>query len=220
MVKSIKNLAGFSLIFLLMIVFFSGCSETKLQRVIVRSKPAFNIERFDSIYIAGFKINTKIDNTVVNREILKTLKEELLIYYKKSVKVGERINVRNDKIFDDQFFWREYVKEENSIIITGKININKETRSRIKTVRSTPLSLKSKNILQSLKFLNSEIIFYVYSGETGKRVYQYKFNYKITDDSGEADSVLVSRLISIGVDRFINRIIPREHIVYRYFFNY
>ncbi len=211
---------GISLIVFLLLIFISSCTETRMQRVVVKAKPAFNILRFNEIQITNFKIISTINKETIESEMMKTLKEELSIYFKKTVKIGELINPSDESIFSNHFFWREYVKAENTAIITGIVRIKKEARSQIETVRDTPLSLKKKNVLKTLKLINSNITFFVYNGDTGKRVYKYRFNYKITDESGEADSVLVSRLISIAVDRFINRIVPREHIVYRYFFNF
>ncbi len=191
-----------------------------MQRVLVKSRPILNIGNYENVYIAPFRISSKINNKIISDEITKTLKEDLAINYGKNVIIGEKINVYTKGIFSNPFFWKEYSKKEKSAIITGVIKIKKEERSKVKTVRSTPLSLKSQNILQTIKLINCDILFLILDGDSGKKVYQYRFNYKITDESGEADSVLVSRLISIGVDRFMNRIVSREHIVYRYFFNY
>ena len=205
---------------LLTLLFLSSCTETRMQRVVVKARPAFNILPFNEIQITKFKIISTIDNKIIENEMLKTLKEEISIFFKKKIKIGAPINPSDESIFTNTFFWREYVRTENTAIITGIVRIKKEARSQIETVRDTPLSLKKKNVLKTLKLINSNITFFVYNGDTGKRVYKYRFNYKITDESGEADNVLVSRLISIAVDRFINRIVPREHIVYRYFFNF
>jgi len=218
----IKRKIEFSIFVLLLftVILFTSCTETKLQRVIVKAKPAFNILPYNEILISNFKVISSIKRNIIEEEMVKTLKEEISIYFKKSVKKGIPINPSNKEIFSNPFFWREYTKKDKTAIITGIIKLKKETRSQIETVRSTPLSLKSKNVLKTLKLISSKITFYIFDGDTGKKVYQYTFGYKISDESGEADSVLVSRVISIGVDRFINRIVPREHIVYRYFFNY
>ncbi len=216
----IRNFASFSLLLILILLVLPSCSETKMQRVLVKARPLLNIEKYDNVYLAPFRISSEINNQMIAEEIKKTLKEDLAINYGKNVITGEKINIYTKGIFSNPFFWREYAKKEKSAVITGIIKIKKEERSKITTVRSTPLSLKSQNILKTIKLINCDILFLIFDGESGKKFYQYRFNYKITDESGETDSVLVSKLISIGVDRLMNRILQRERIVYRYFFNY
>jgi hypothetical protein len=133
--------------------------------------------------------------------------------------MGETVNLSEKEIFKNYLFWREYAPS-GDIIITGEINLDKKEREQIVSERETALSLKKVNRLQTVKIVITTVNFYIINAKTGKIIYKYKFYNKLINNQNDSDIVIINRVYSIAVERFLNRIVRRERINYRYLFNY
>ncbi len=212
-----KNYRTVFLIFLILI--FSSCSAVNYQRIRGIRKSVIDITKYDKIYFSNFKIVSDVDNNLLNKTMVKTLKEEISIYHKKNLFQGENLNLSEKGIFENRFFWREYAPD-GDIIITGEINLDKKEREQIVSERETALSLKKVKRLKTVKIVITTITFYIIDAKIGKIIYKYKFNNKIINEQNDSDNVIINRIFSIAADRFLNRIVSREYFGYRYLYNY
>jgi hypothetical protein len=216
--KKFKNNCIILLLIIILFI-FTSCSEATYQRIWTIRKTPVDIMNFNNIFISNFKIISDIDNNLLNKTMIQILKDELSIYHKNNLFMGETVNLSEKEIFKNYLFWREYAPS-GDIIITGEINLDKKEREQIVSERETALSLKKVNRLQTVKIVITTVNFYIINAKTGKIIYKYKFYNKLINNQNDSDIVIINRVYSIAVERFLNRIVRRERINYRYLFNY
>jgi len=194
------------------IIFLFSCGAVDHKRIRIKTAPVLDINKFEKVFISDFLIKSKSAQEGLNKEIKKSIKEELSISYEKPIEYLENIKIKDKESIDNHEIWKNNTPV-NSAVLTGIINI--AGKERYKIVKGED----DKNRLQNVKILNVSIDYFLISGDSGKVVFDYNYK-KEWREFKERDEVILSRSVSIANDRLISRLVKKEVQAFRYLFTY
>lgn len=167
------------LVLLVGTIFFLSCSQSLHWKLKVEmpGESQIDLEKFERIVITDFLVKKETKDIDLNHEIRDYLNFELGQKLKGKVKL-KSLPIENDKVFENQDFWKGlHTDAESTLIFTGTADYTEEVRKAIletKKDRFEDPFPRSKKLAER-RFYTLKLDLYLIDSQSGEILYRRNF---------------------------------------------